>query len=141
MFDIILAEQVYNEGNFALTLNNDRCHLISASKDLNNKIKETAQANNINLYVGDTVCTEVFDLYMTDIEEFLKRIPSGLNIVAAEMEAFALFYIAKMFNKEAACLMTVVDSKYIKQVVTPEERETHLKTMIELSLKSIEEGE
>ncbi|MBE6144916.1 MAG: purine-nucleoside phosphorylase [Firmicutes bacterium] len=141
LFDIILAEQVYNEGNFALTLNNDRCHLISASKDLNNKIKETAQANNINLYVGDTVCTEVFDLYMTDIEEFLKRIPSGLNIVAAEMEAFALFYIAKMFNKEAACLMTVVDSKYIKQVVTPEERETHLKTMIELSLKSIEEGE
>lgn len=141
LFDIILAEQVYNEGNFALTLNNDRCHLISASKDLNNKIKETAQANNINLYVGDTVCTEVFDLYMTDIEEFLKRIPSGLNIVAAEMEAFALFYIAKMLNKEAACLMTVVDSKYIKQVVTPEERETHLKTMIELSLKSIEEGE
>lgn len=141
LFDIILAEQVYNEGNFALTLNNDRCHLISASKDLNNKIKKTAGANNINLYVGDTVCTEVFDLYMTDIEGFLKRIPSGLNIVAAEMEAFALFYIAKMFNREAACLMTVVDSKYIKQVVTPEERETHLRTMIELSLKSIEEGE
>ena len=141
LFDIILAEQVYNEGNFALTLNNDRCHLISASKTLNEKIKETAEKTNVKIYTGDTVCSEVFDAYMTDINQFLNRIPAGLNVVAAEMEAFALFYIAKMLNKEAACLMTVVDSKYIKEVATPEEREKNLRTMIELALNSIKEGD
>lgn len=141
LFDIILSEQVYTEGNFAWTLNNERCHLISASKDLNEKIKETAKKNNINIYMGDTVCSEAFDLYMTDINKFLARVPEGINVIAAEMEAFALFYVAHMFQKQAACLMTVVDSKYIKEVATPEEREKHLNTMIELALKSIEEGE
>ena len=141
LFDIILAEQVYNEGNFALTLNNDRCHLISASKTLNEKIKQIAKDTNVNILTGDTVCSEVFDAYMTDINQFLNRIPAGLNVVAAEMEAFALFYIAKMLNKEAACLMTVVDSKHIKEVATPEEREKNLRTMIELALNSIKEGE
>lgn len=141
LFDIILAEQVYNEGNFALTLNNEQCHLVSASERLNEKIKATAIENNIKIIVGNTLCSEVFDAYMTDIDEFFKRIPEGLNIIGAEMEAFALFYIAKMFNKEASCLMSVVDSKYIKEIATPNERETNLKTMIELALKSIEEGE
>ena len=141
LFDIILAEQVYNEGNFALTLNNDRCHLVSASKKLNEKIKETANLSNIKINVGNTVCSEVFDAYMTDINQFFNRIPSGLDVIAAEMEAFALFYIAKMLKKEAACLMTVVDSKYIKDVATPEEREKNLRTMIELALNSIKEGE
>lgn len=141
LFDIILAEQVYNEGNFALTLNNDRCHLVSASKELNEKIKQTALENNIKIYTGNTVCSEVFDAYMTDLNQFLNRIPGGLNVIAAEMEAFALFYTAKILNKKAACLMTVVDSKYIKEIATPEERETNLRKMIELALNSIKEGE
>lgn len=141
LFDIILAEQVYNEGNFALTLNNDRCHLISASKELNEKIKQTALENNIKIYTGNTVCSEVFDAYMTDLNQFLNRIPAGLNVIAAEMEAFALFYTARMLNKKAACLMTVVDSKYIKEIATPEEREQNLRKMIELALNSIKEGD
>ena len=141
LFDIILAEQVYNEGNFALTLNNDRCHLISSSKELNEKIKQTALENNIKIYTGNTVCSEVFDAYMTDLNQFLNRIPAGLNVIAAEMEAFALFYTAKMLNKKAACLMTVVDSKYIKEIATPEERERNLRKMIELALNSIKEGD
>ena len=50
------------------------------------------------------------------------------------MEAFALFYVAKMLNKKSACLMSVVDSKFIKEVASPEERETGLNTMIKLAL-------
>ena len=141
LFDIILAEQVYNEGNFALTLNNDRCHLISASKELNEKIKQTALENNIKIYTGNTVCSEVFDAYMTNNDTFLNRIPGGVNPIASEMEAFALFYTARILNKQAACLMTVVDSKYIKEKATPEEREKNLRTMIELVLNSVKEGE
>ena len=53
------------------------------------------------------------------------------------MEAFALFYIAKMLGKKAACLMSVVDSKFIDKVASPEERETGLNKMIELALDSI----
>ena len=136
LFDVILAENVFSEGNFALTLNNENCHIVSSNNDLNNIIKETARNTNIPLYVGNTVCTDCFDVYMTDVNKFLERVPSDFNPVGAEMEAFALFYVAKLLNKNAACLMSVVDSKYIKEIATPEERQTGLNNMITLALDS-----
>ena len=136
LFDIVLSENVFSEGNFALTLNNENCHIVSSNKDLNDIIKSTAVKTNINILSGNTVCTDCFDVYMTDVNQFLARIPENFNPAAAEMEAFALFYVAKVLNKKAACLMSVVDSKYIKEIATPEERQTGLNNMIKLALES-----
>lgn len=136
LFDIILADQVFSEGNFALTLNNDNCHIANASSELNNIVAETAKENNISIVKGNTVCTDCFDVYMTDVNQFLDRVPHNFNPISAEMEAFALFYVAKVLNKKACCLMSVVDSKYIKDIATPEERESGLNTMIKLALDS-----
>ena len=136
LFDIVLSENVFSEGNFALTLNNENCHIVSSNQDLNAVIKSTANQNNINILSGNTVCTDCFDVYMTDVNQFLTRIPENFNPAAAEMEAFALFYVAKVLNKKAACLMSVVDSKYIKEIATPEERQTGLNNMIKLALES-----
>lgn len=136
LFDIILAEKVFTEGNFALTLNNDDCHIINANKELNFVIENTAKENNINLVVGNTVCTDCFDVYMTDVNQFLARIPKDFNPVGAEMEAFALFYVANMLDKKASCLMSVVDSRFINEIATPEQRQTDLNTMIKLALDS-----
>ena len=73
---------------------------------------------------------------MTDVNKFLDRVPKDFNPVSAEMEAFALFYVAKVLSKKASCIMSVVDSKYIKEVATPEERQTGLTNMIKLALDS-----
>ena len=136
LFDIILADNVFSESNFALTLNNDDCHIVEANKELNSIIEETANKTNTKIVKGNTVCTDCFDLYMTDVNKFLERVPADFNPIGAEMEAFALFYTAKMLNRKAACLMSVVDSKYIKEVATPEERQTGLNNMIKLALES-----
>ena len=134
LFDIILADNVFSESNFALTLNNDNCHIASSDKSLTDNIENTAIKNNISIHRGNTVCTDCFDVYMTDVNKFLERIPEIFNPLGAEMEAFALFYVAKMLDKKAACLMSVVDSKFIKDVATSEEREKGLNTMIKLAL-------
>ena len=136
LFDIILAENTFSESNFALTLNNEDCHIVSSSKDLNTIIIDSSKENNINIHVGNTVCTDCFDVYMTDVNQFLARVPNNFNPISAEMEAFALFYVAKILNKKATCLMSVVDSKYIKEIATPEERQTGLNNMIKLALES-----
>ena len=136
LFDIVLSENVFSESNFALTLNNENCHIVSAASSLNAVIKATAKESNISIHIGNTVCTDCFDVYMTDVNQFLARIPEGFNPASAEMEAFALFYVAKILNKKAACLMSVVDSKYIKDIATPEERQTGLNNMIKLALDS-----
>ena len=136
LFDIILSENVFSESNYAFTLNNEICHITSSNNDLNSIIESTAKENNINLTKGNTVCTDCFDVYMTDVNQFLKRVPNDFNPISAEMEAFALFYNAKLLNKKASCLMSVVDSKFITDVATSEERETGLNNMIKLALDS-----
>lgn len=136
LFDIILSENVFSESNYALTLNNENCHIAFASDILNSIIENTAMENNISLTKGNSVCTDCFDVYMTDVNQFLERLPDGFNPVSAEMEAFALFYNAKLLNKNASCLMSVVDSRFIKDVATAEERQTGLNNMIKLALDS-----
>ena len=136
LFDVVLSEKCFSEGNFALTMNNENCHIINSDKNLNNIIEDTANRENIKLVKGNTVCTECFDLYIKDINKVLERIPKDFNPISAEMEAFALFYTAKVLNKKASCLMSVVDSKYIDKVATPEERQTGLNNMITLALES-----
>lgn len=134
LFDIVLSENVFSEGNYALTLNNDDCHIVSSSKELNSIIENTAKETNTNIISGNTVSTDCFDVYMTDVNKFLERLPENLNPVSVEMETFALFYNAKLLNKKASCLMSVVDSKFIKNVATAEERQTGLNNMIKLAL-------
>ncbi len=134
LFDIVLSSSVFSESNYALTLNNEDCHIAYPSNYLNDTILATAHENNIPVTVGNTICTDCFDVYMTNINKFFERIPEGFNPVAAEMEAFALFYNAKLLNKNACCLMSVVDSKYISEVATPEERQSGLNNMIKLAL-------
>lgn len=139
LFDIILSEQAYSEGNYALTMNNENCHLVQSNPELNNIIEKTASELNINIYKGTTACTDCFDLYMTTgSTEFLKRVPSELSVAGVEMEAFALFYTAKVLEKKASCLMSVVDLNFDKNAVqaTAEERETGLNNMIKLALES-----
>lgn len=134
LFDIILSENVFSESNYALTLNNEICHIASASNELNSIIEKTAIENNISLTKGNSVCTDCFDVYMTDVNQFLGRVPDGFNPVSAEMEAFALFYNAKLLNKNASCLMSVVDSKFITEIATTDQRQSGLNNMIKLAI-------
>lgn len=137
MFDIILSENVYSESNYAFTLNNDDCHFVSSSEFLNKKITSTAEKNNIKIFKGNTICSDCFDLYMTDTTKFHERIPKGYNFLGIEMEAFALFYNAKLLNKNASCLMTVVDTPYKEDHATSDERLLGLDKMIKIALESI----
>lgn len=136
LFDIVLANQVFSESNFALSLNNDNCHIVNSSTKLNDIVESTADQLQLPIARGNTVCLDCFDVYMTDVNQFLKRIPNNFNPISAEMEAFALFYVAKLLNKNACCLMSVVDSKYIKDIATTDERQFGLNKMIKLALES-----
>ncbi len=137
IFDTILVDKSYTEGNFALALNNNsNCHLINASESLNSVIEQTAQEKNIKFTKRNVLCGECFDYYVEDINVLLSRLPKEANITAAEMESFALFYTANYLKKDAACLLTVVDSHYKKQEISSEDREKSLNDMILLALES-----
>lgn len=136
LFDTILVNNSYTEGNFSYELENIDCHLINSNIYLNNIIEKTAQKQNINLIKGNVLCSEIFDYYIKDIQILLNRLPKDLDIIAAEMESFALFYTAKYLEKKAACLLTVVDSHYKHQEISADDRQNSLNEMIKLALDS-----
>lgn len=137
LLDIILVDQSYTESNFSYTLDNKLVKISKSSNELNKKIVLEAKKQNIKLVYGNVMSTDCFDWYVTDINILLNRLPKELNIIAAEMESFALFYLAKKFNKEAACLLTVVDSHYKKEELSASDRESKLDKMSILALESI----
>lgn len=136
IFDTLLVDNSYTEGNFAYALEGANCHTIQADESLNNIIENRSKELNIPIVKGNVLCSEVFDYYVKNIDDLISRFPKDLNIIGAEMESFALFYTAKYLNRKAACLLTVVDSHYKNQAITAEEREKSLNNMIVLSLES-----
>ena len=137
LLDIVLSEQTYCEGNFAYNLNHKECHLVESSECLNKVIKEQAKESNIKIFSGTTITTEVFSPYIVDHEKYVNRVPKDLNPLSTEMEAFPLFYLAKMLNKNATCIMTVVNTPFSKENVSTEKRQKGLNDMISLALDSI----
>lgn len=134
--DLIIANESYTEANFAYSYNGDPTHLAYPNKELTNHIISIAKEKNLKYHVGSVMCTEQFGFY-SDNEHVLKRVPEEIRLLGEEMETFALFHIANSFEKEAAAILTVVDSKYKEAFLTPEQRETSLDAMITLALDSI----
>lgn len=141
LLDIILVDNAYNEGNFAYNYDNKETHWVSSSEHLNNIIKNTAIKNNIKYVHANIACTECFDPYQPNrAKEYVARLPKASDIVGTEMESFALFYIASKFNRNSACLLSVVDTNYPNKnndkIISSEDRQNSLNDMIKLALES-----
>jgi purine-nucleoside phosphorylase len=137
VLDIVLVENSYTESNFAFELNEERINYVPSDKELNSKIEEVARVNNINLHKCNAVCSDVFEKYTKDLNNYLNRLPKEIDIKVSEMESFALLYLSYKFNRKASCILTIVDS-YTKEVnLTSEERQNSLDKMTILALESI----
>ena len=136
LLDTILVDNSYTEGNYAFELTGEEKHIDSSNAEVNSIIENTAKELDIPYVKGNILCTDCFDYYVKDVNELIKRFPKDLNIIGAEMEAFALFYNAHYLGKKASCLLSVVDSHYKHEEISAEERQTSLNSMITLALES-----
>jgi purine-nucleoside phosphorylase len=134
--EIILADKIYSEANFAFSYNGYTGKTVKPAMNLVNKIYETAQEKNLKIHKGTLMTTDVFGPYADD-DGLIERAPKELTILGEEMESFGLIHVANSFNREAAVMCTAVDSKFTDKIVSPEERQTSLNDMIELALDSL----
>ena len=135
LLDVILADSAYSLSSFPKLFDSDTDKSYLSSKKLNKKICDMALKMNINIKTGKIITSDVFDPYV-DHDKFISNFPNK-DFLASEMEAFALFYLAHKLEKEASCLLTVVDSKYDRRNLTSKEREQSLNDMIKLALDAI----
>ena len=131
--DLILVDEAYSESTFAKYQNGEEKDTLKASKEINNKIEETAKELNISINKGKIHSADVFysDVVTAD------KMYNEYNCIGAEMESFGLFHNANVLNKKAACILTVTDSLVdaTKKLAT-EERQTGLNNMIKLALET-----
>jgi purine-nucleoside phosphorylase len=134
--ELILADNIYSESKFAYSYDDYTKHTVKPSKELNKVIIKTAEELNTKIHVGTITTADVFGPYV-GMDRLLKRMPKDIHSLGEEMEGFALCHIANVMNVDASVILTVVDSKFSKVVLTPEERQTSLNSMITLALESI----
>ena len=130
--DVIVVNEGYSESTFAEVYSGEKLHSIAAKNSCNDVIKETAKEMNLNIVEGNVHSTDVFYSSTADLKELYEK----HGCIAAEMESLALFHIANVLNKKAACILSVTDSLVKPEELTPAERQTALTNMITLGLET-----
>ena len=136
LFDLVIADKAYTTSNFAYTYTGKECNLTYPSKDLTDLLINSCQNNSIESHLGGVFTMDFFGPYI-DEEHLYSKIPKDFDVKAEEMECFGLFLIANTLGKEAACILSIVDSPFYNEVVSSEQREAGLNNMLKVALDAI----
>jgi purine-nucleoside phosphorylase len=132
LYDLINAERAFSESTYAkCAFGYDDDHFYHQGEAYS-VINSTAEEMALPVLKGPIHSGDAF----YTASHSLPALATKNNLLAAEMEAFALFANAKYLNKKAACLLTVSDNIVHKTMISPDERERRLGKMVELALES-----
>ena len=129
--DIILVEKTYTKSNFSTLYDNEVVNVAKSSVLLSQKIVNTAHKQGFDLKIGNIATNECEYGYYDDpsIKENF--------CLAFDTETFALFYLSKRFDKQAACLTFVSNIKDTDQELSDESFEKMYDRLLLLVLDSI----
>ena len=132
VYDVILVQGASTDSNFADQYNLKKgTYSALSSFELLDKAYHIAKDKKIKTHVGNVLSSDVF--YGHDKDMWKKW--AELNILAVEMESYALLSIAAALKKQALTIMTVSDSLVTKQETTAKEREVKFVKMMEIALE------
>ena len=133
-FDIIVADSTCSDSNYGAQLGFKNGYEPKASKELVNDAKEVLKAKGFPFHVGNVFASDVF--YDFDKNAWKKYADRGVLVV--EMESYALFINADYLGKKALTMLTVTDHFLKEGRLTPEQRQTGLKNMVESAIEVAE---
>lgn len=133
LHDVVLAESVWSDSNFAKVQNGCTDEILYPDKALNDKIKSSADALGIPLVLARIHSSDVF--YAEDNVDDYKEINRKHQCTCVDMESFALFHNANVLHKSAACLLTISDSFPTGEKASAKERQESFTNMIKIALE------
>ncbi|WP_059171721.1 purine-nucleoside phosphorylase [Bacillus sp. FJAT-27445] len=101
--------------------------------DLLKKAYETGTEKGLKLRVGNVLSSDLF--YTDRPDEFVRLGKHG--VLAVEMEAAGLYYLAAKFGMKALALLTVSDHILTGEQTSAQERQTTFNDMIEVALETV----
>ncbi len=131
VFDILNVENAVSESTYALHSWGIEGEVIAHQGSVFDLINKTGEELGLTIKAANIHSSDIF--YRK--EPGTPEIAVKNNCPAVEMEAFALFANAQYLGKNAATILTVSDIIPTGDFISADQRETALKTMMELSLE------
>jgi purine-nucleoside phosphorylase len=133
LYDVVLVDSAYSESSFAKTAFNYDEDIQYPDNALTKKLADAAKLLKIPVHEGRIHSSDVF--YRGKDSVTFEGIYRDHQCVAVEMEAFALFAIARYLKKKAASLVTISDSLVTHAATSSLERQQSLTKMMEIALE------
>ncbi|HIV43270.1 MAG TPA: purine-nucleoside phosphorylase [Candidatus Faecalibacterium avium] len=135
LFDVVLAAGAVSESSYARTQSGFEGHITFPSRELNEKLRASAQKLGIPLIEGNIHSSDVFYRQPSDAKPtYWEKLRDEQGCVCVEMESFALFANAQVLGKHAACLLTISDSFVSPEITTAEQRQKSFTDMMKVAL-------
>lgn len=131
LYDVIIGMGASTNSSYAHQYGLPGTYSATASWDLMYKAVKVAEEKGIPVHVGNILTSDTF--YSADTDSIAKW--QSMNILAVEMESFALYCNAAYAGVNALTILTVSDSIVNKEETTPEEREKSFTRMMEIALE------
>ncbi len=132
--DVILATSASSSHDIFSRKFDGACFCPSSDFELNLILYESAKNKNKNLIFGDILTSETF--YEESFDLYKKF--ANYGTLAVEMESYALFGLAKKYNKKATALLTVSDIVFEKKRAESELIQKGVDDMIGLVIDSLD---
>ncbi len=136
LLDTVIATASCSKSTFAKEQGGFLGDYIEADKALVEQMKKSAEKQGISTFSGIIHSSDVF-YYQPEVDPN-KELFEKYSVLAGEMESFALFHNAKMLGKQAATIVTISDTAFSKEEVSPEGRQNSFHNMIKIALGILE---
>ena len=135
LFDVVLAAGAVSESSYARTQSGFEGHITFPSRELNEKLRASAEKLGIRLIEGNIHSSDVFYRQPSDAKPtYWEKLRDEQGCLCVEMESFALFANAQVLGKQAACLLTISDSFVSPEITTAEQRQKSFTDMMKVAL-------
>lgn len=132
--DIVVAMGSCTDSNYADQFDISGTYAAIPSYKLLCSAVEEAKKMNLNVTVGNVLCSSAF---YVDAEKKLKPW-AEMNVLAVEMESFALYLNAVKAKKNALCILTISDEIFGDNLLSSMERQEGVTDMAKLALNVAE---
>lgn len=134
VFDVVLAQGACTNSNWAHQYGLPGVFSAIADFNMLKSAYDVAKEKGINVHVGNILSSDPFYDDNVGGEPVWKKW-ERMNVLAVEMESYALYCNAARLGKKALCILTISDSFVSDEITTAEERQTAFKEMMEIALE------
>ncbi|MBF0709659.1 MULTISPECIES: purine-nucleoside phosphorylase [unclassified Gemella] len=131
VYDVILGMASSTNTNYMHQYKIPGTLSLPASYELLSKAYNIANEKDVNVHVGNILCSDIF--YNADKDAMKNWMKMG--VLGVEMESTALYANAIAAGVNALTILTVSDSLVTGEETSPEERQTAFTKMMEIALE------